>query len=148
MVWHGHRHERAQAFGLGLGLGFGEAAGVEAPAVTGLSDDTVGKPRAAAEEVLRGTEASVGDGGEPAECAEDWNSCAAGKWWPPLPVLLRPLDVATQAGTCFAPVKLDDVRERMPAFVARPRAEDLQEDCTPLAAADSDDDGGAQSAAN
>ena len=104
----------------------------------------MGKPRAAAEEVLRGTEASVGDGGEPAECAEDWNSCAAGKWWRPLPVLLRPLDVATQAGTCFAPVKLDDVRERMPAFVARPRAEDLQEDCTPLAAADSDDDGGAR----
>ena len=59
-------------------------------------------------------------------------------------MLLRPQDVATQAGTCFAPFKLDDVRERMPAFVARPRAEDLQEDCTPLAAADSDDDGGAR----
>ena len=86
----------------------------------------------------------MGDGGEPAECAEDWNSCGAGKCWLPLPVLLRPLDVATQAGTCFAPFKLDDVRERMAAFVARLRAEDLQEDCTPLAAAGSDDNGGAR----
>ena len=86
----------------------------------------------------------MGDGGEAAEGAEDWNSCAAGKCWPLLPVLLRPLGVATQAGTCFAPFKLDDVRERMAAFVGRLRAEDLQEDCTALAAADSDDDGGAR----
>ena len=107
VVWHGHRHERAQAFGLGLGLGFGEAAGVEAPAFTGLSDDTAGKLRAAAAELLRVTEPNVGDGGEAAEGAEDWNSCAAGKCWPLLPVLLRPQDVATQAGTCFAPFNLD-----------------------------------------
>ena len=90
-------------FGLGFGLGFGEAAGVEAPAFTGLSDDTAGKLRAAAEELLRVTEPNVGDGGEAAEGAEDWKSCAAGKGWPLLAGLLRPQDVPTQPGTCFAP---------------------------------------------
>ena len=94
--------------------------------------------------MLRLTEANVGDGGEAAEGAEDWKSRAAGKGWPLLAGLLRPQDVPTQPGTCFAPVKLDNARERMAAFVASLRAEDLQEDCTPLAAAGSDDNGGAR----
>ena len=104
----------------------------------------MGKLRAAAEELLRVTEPSVDDGGEAAEAAEDWNSCAAGKCWPLLPVLLRPQNGAAHAGTCFAPVKRDAVRERTAALVARLRAEDLQEDCAHRAAADSGDDGGAR----
>ena len=41
-------------------------------------------------------------------------------------------------GTCSAPVKLDDMRERMAGFVARARTEDLQEDCTLSYAMDKD----------
>ena len=67
-----------------------------------------------------------------------WELLRGGEVLAPLPVRRRALDVAAQAGTCIAPVKLDDVRERMAGFVARARTEDLQEDCTLSNAMDKD----------
>ena len=67
-----------------------------------------------------------------------WEQLRGGEVLAPLPVRRRALDAAPQAGTCIAPVKLDDVRERMAGFVARARTEDLQEDCTLSYAMDKD----------